>query len=97
MASSCASSAAIDLQVIFALRGLAVKGQVQAFQDKLLLDPINLALTHAQHGRDVAGAGAFGAAPGLVAVEQYQGIDDLGRCVRAFACDALQFGSFLSR
>jgi hypothetical protein len=32
---------------------------------------------------------------GLVAVEQYQGIDDLGRCVRAFACNFLQLGSFL--
>ena len=62
--------------------------------DKLFFDPVHLALTHAQHGRDVAGPGPLGAAARLVAVEQNQGIDDFGRGVRAFACNFLQFGSF---
>ena len=50
---------------------------------------------HAHHGCDVASPGSLGAVARLVAVAQYQDIDDFGRCVRAFACDALEFGSFL--
>ena len=86
---------AIDLEVVLASRRLAVQSQVQAFVHNLLLDSVHLALAYAQHGRDVAGPGPLGVAPGLVAVEQYQGVDDFLRCVRGFACDALQFGSFL--
>ena len=36
--------------------GLAVQGQIQSFENELLLDPVHLALTHAQHGCDVASA-----------------------------------------
>ena len=47
--------AVIDLQVVLACRTLAVQHQVQALKEKLLLDPVHLALAHTQHGQDIAG------------------------------------------
>ena len=87
--------ATIDLQLALALCGLMVQCQVQTFLDKLLLESVNLALSYAQPRGDVRKARALRAVPGLVTVEQDQGINDFGRCVCALACNVLQLGSFL--
>jgi len=85
---------AIDQQVVLALGGLAVQRQVQPFQDKLLFNPVHLALAHAEHGRDVAGAGPLGAAPGLITVEQYKALLTLdAACV---PLPAMSYSSALS-